>query len=190
MTEDACGIPYKLPKLCGLLATTPTLLLLVELPDLGPIHVQWDSEYDWLQGLRGTAIGKLKTIDSRPTFRSTQTGDFLEGFQSVGLTTSAQTSLSESSFVTSQPWVPNYSSSLAFKQMAKLEIEFSCYSGCSLMVNDDIIINLAQAMPKLEILQLGNQPRQTIRGVAFRELIVLALSPSSFPSEQIGRCDK
>lgn len=158
MTEDACGILYKLPKLCGLLATTPTLLLLVELPDLGPIHVQWDSEYDWLQGLRGTAIGKLKTIDSRLTTRSAQTGDFLEGLQSVVLTTSAQTLLSEFSFCTSQLWTPDRSSLLAFKRMTKLETEFSCHSSCSSTADDDIIINLAQAMPKLEILQLDDQP--------------------------------
>ena len=183
-TEDARGNFYKLPKLRGLLATMQgsMLLLLVELPDLEASYVRWDSGCGWLQGFRRATIGKLRTIDFRPTFGSTQTGDFLKGFQSVVLTTSAQTSLSESSFCTSQPWAPNYSSLLTFKQMTKLKIESSCHSSCSSTVDDDIDINLAQAMPKLEILQPGNQPRQTIRGVAFRELIVLALSPCSFPS--------
>jgi len=177
LTEDARGILYKLPKLRGLWATMqgPTSLPLVELPDLETICVRWDTGCDWLQGFRGAKIGKLKAIDFRPTSGSAKIADFLEEFQSVVLTTSAQTSLSEFSFCTSQSWTPNYSSLLAFKQMTKLEIEFSCYGGCSSRVGDDIIINLAQAMPELEILQLGNQPCKAVTGVTFKGLIVLAL---------------
>ena len=176
-TEDACVIFYKLPKLRRLLATMqgPRLLLLVGLPDLEASYVRWDSECGWLQGFRRATIGKLNTINFRPTFGSAQTGDFLEGFQSVVFATSAQTSLSGFSFCASQPWTPNYSSLLAFKQMMKLEIEFSCHSSCSSTGDDDIDINLAPAALNLEILQLSNQPCQTIRGVAFKGLIVLAL---------------
>jgi len=59
--------------------------------------------------------------------------------------------------------------------MTSLEIEFSCYINCSSNVDDDIVIDLAQAMPKLEILQLGRHPCRAVRGVTFKGLIALAL---------------
>ena len=88
---------------------------------------------------------------------------------------STQTSLSEFTFYTSQSWAPNYSSLLAFKRMTKLEIQFSCFTDCSSTVDYDVIIDLAQAMPELEILQLDKQPHQAVRGVIFKGLIALTL---------------
>jgi len=177
LAEDACGVLYKLPKLRKLWTTIQglTSLPLVTLPDLEEICVEWDSEYNWLQGFRGATIGKLKTIILRSTSESTKIGNFLEEFQSVALTTSIHNTLSKFNFYTSQSWAPNYASLLAFKQMAYLEIEFSCYNGCSSRVDDNTVINLAQAMPQLEILQLGKQPCRTAGGVTFKGLITLAL---------------
>ena len=58
--------------------------------------------------------------------------------------------------------------------MTKLEIEFSCRNGCSSTVDDDVIISLAQAMPGLEILQLGEMPCWTLTGVTLKGLVALA----------------
>jgi hypothetical protein len=54
-----------------------------------------------------------------------------------------------------RPWRPNYRSLLPFKQLRELEIEFSCEDGCSSTMDDDIITDMARAMPRLETLQLG-----------------------------------
>ena len=60
-------------------------------------------------------------------------------------------------------------------------------------LDNDVVINLAQAMAYLEILQLGGHPPS---GVTFEGHIVLALrcpqlqAPCSFSGEQIGRGDK
>jgi len=177
LTEDARRTLYKLPKLRVLWAIIqgPMLLPRMVLPNLEVIYVRWDSGCDWLQGFRGATIGKLKSILFYPTSESSQIGNFLRQFESVALTTSVQTSLSEFCFQTSQSWVPNYPSLFAFTQMAKLEIQFSCLTGCSSTVDDDIVINLAQAMPRLEILQLGKQPCRAVRGITFKGLITLAL---------------
>ena len=60
---------------------------------------------------------------------------------------------------------PSHPPLLTFGQMANLEIGFSCYNGCLSRVNDNAgppVIKLAQAIPELEILQLGKQPYRTI----------------------------
>ena len=176
LTEDARGILYKLPKLRQLRTTIqgPTLLPRVALPDLKVIWVQWDSSCDWLQGFRGATVGRLQVVIFRPISESAQIGDFLEEFQSVALATSSQDTLSIFCFYTSQSWSPNYSSLLGFKQIARLKIEFSCRDGCSSTVDDDIIISLAQAMPKLEILRLGGAPCSALTGVTLKGLVALA----------------
>ena len=119
LTEDPRGILYKLPKLRHLWTLVPELTSLspVSLPDLEMICVVRDSGHDWLQGFRGATIGKLKTIIFQPAPGSLQIGDLLEEFQSVPLTTSAQTSLSEFGSHTSQSWTPSYSSLLGFKHV-------------------------------------------------------------------------
>lgn len=177
VTEDARGVLYKLPKLRQFWTVIqgPTSLPTVALPDLETIHVEWDSGHNWLQGFHGATVGKLKTVTFRSVSESPPIGGFLEEFQSVALTTSMPNTLSEFNFYTSQPWTPNYSSLLIFKQMKKLEIEFSCSYGCRSAADDEVVINLAKAMPELEVLQLGKQPCRVSRGVTFKGLIVLAL---------------
>lgn len=175
LTGDAHEIIYRLPKLRSLLAIIEgsTLLPQAELPNLGSISIQWDSGYEWLQGFRGATIGSLETATFRPVAGSAQIQGFLEEFQSVVLTTARDT-LSGFSLCTSQSWTPNYSSLLGFKRLTNLTIQFSCRNGCSSTVDDDIIINLARAMPGLRVLYLGQQPCQSVTGVTFRGLVALA----------------
>lgn len=160
LTEDAREVVYRLPKLRSLLTIIegPTSLPQVELPSLKLISVQWDSGHEWLQGLGGATIGRLETATFRAVAGSAQIQGFLEEFQSVALTISVQDTLSVLSFYTSQSWTPNYSSLLGFKRLTKLTIQFSCRNGCSSTVDDDIVTNLARAMPGLRILQLGGKP--------------------------------
>ena len=139
-----------------------------------PNFCLWGSGRDWLQGFRGATFGRLKMITSHPV-GSAQIGDFLEEFQTVALSTSLQNTLSEFKFRTLWSWNPSYSSLLIFKQMRPLEIEFSCHNpGCSSTVNDDIVTSLTRAMPKLEILRLGNAPCSAITGVTLKGLVALA----------------
>lgn len=175
LNEDAHGYLHKFPKLRRLWAFIqgPTWLPPAGLPDLETIYVRWDSGHDWLQGFRGATIGKLKTVTFCSTSES-QLDGFLEEFQSVALTTSIQASLSGFSFRTSRSWAPNYSSLLGFKQLTALEVEFSCRDGCSSKVDDDIITSLARAMPKLEILRLGEAPCSALTGVTLKGLVALA----------------
>ena len=176
LTEEACRFMYTLPNLRHLVTVVkgPTPLPPVALPDLEAICVEWDSGRDWLQGLRGATIGKLEAAIFIPMSGSAQIGGFLEEFQSVALSTSTQHTLSEFIFCSSQSWSPNYSALFIFKQMMRLEIQFPCNNGCSSTVNDDIIIGLAEAMPNLQILQLGGHPCWVPGGVTFEGLIVLA----------------
>ena len=176
LTEHAYEFLCKLPKLRLLRLTIQgaTHLPQMELPDLEKISIRWHSGRDWLKGFRGAEIGKLKSIYFRPMLESIPLGGFLEEFQSIALSTSLQSSLSELKICASRLWTPNYSCLLGFNQMTKLEIHFCCRSGCSSTVDDDTIINLAQAMPGLESLWLGEQPCGTVTGVTFKGLVVLA----------------
>ena len=176
LTEDARGIVYRLPRLYSLSALIqgPMSLPPVELPNLETICLEWDSGFDWLEGFRGATIRKLESITFRPT-RFTEIHGFLEEFRSVALTISAQETLSEFSFYTSQSWTPNYSSLFVFKRLTKLEVEFSCHAGCSSTVDDDTVINLAEAMPGLKILRLGGPPCRAVTGITFKGLVSLAL---------------
>jgi len=101
-------------------------------------------------------------------------GDVLGAFESVARTTSAKNTLSEFRFYTSSSWNPNYSALLSFNQLKTVEIEFSCEGGCSSRVDDEIIVSLAETMPKLEILQLGDPPCKTLTGVTVDGLVGLA----------------
>jgi hypothetical protein len=50
-----------------------------------------------------------------------------------------------------------------------------CGDECSSVVDDDIVINLSRAMPKLETLTLGDAPcRQTTAGVTTKGLVAVA----------------
>ena len=82
----------------------------------------------------------------------------LETFKCVALAGSAQNTLSEFRFYTSRSWNPNYSFLLSFHQLKEVEIEFSCEDRCSSGIDDGIVANLAEVMPKLEILRPGKAP--------------------------------
>jgi len=176
LTKEARGVLYKLPKLSQLWAVLQgaTSLPPVTLPSLTAIGLEYDHGCNWLQGFRGATLGELRSVTFRAASGSTQIGNFLEEFQRVAVSTSTQNTLSRFAFQTLQSWNPNYSSLLIFKQLTKLEIEFSCHAGCSSRVDDDIVISLAQAMPKLEILQLGKEPCRTPTGVTLKGLVALA----------------
>ena len=174
LADEAREVVYQLPRLSSLWAIIqgPTSLPTLELPNLTSIDVEYDDELDWLQGFRGATLEKLESI----VFRTERNdiGDFLGAFESVALTTSIKNTLSVFGFCTSRSWNPNYSSLLSFNQLKKIYIYFSCEGACSSRVDDDIIVDLARAMPKLEILQLGRAPCATPTGITVNGFIGLA----------------
>ena len=174
LTEEAREVVYQLQKLSTLSTVIqgPTSLPMVTLPDLFALDLEYEHDLDWLEGFRGATLGNLQAVTFHS--KSEHIGDFLQAFESVALTTSAQNTLLTFCFCTSRSWNPNYSSVLSFYQLRKLEIEFSCNDGCSSKVDDDIIISLAGAMPKLEDLRLGGRPCQTRTGATVNGLIGLA----------------
>jgi hypothetical protein len=174
LTEEAREVIYRLPKLSRLWALIEGHMMLpqVALPNLIEIDIRFDGHLDWLQGFRGTTLGKLERVFIYS--ESNQIGDFLGAFESVMLTTSAQNTLSEFGFYASCAWNPDYYSLLSFKQLKDLDVEFCCYGGCSSKVDDDVMTALAQAMPKLEVLRLGQAPCETPTGVTVHGLIILA----------------
>ena len=129
-----------------------------------------------IQAFRGATLGKLTSI----TFccRSHPINDFLETFESAVLTTSIPTTLSKFAFHTSHSWRPNYRSLLPFTRLKVLTIGFVCQAsqhGCSsTMIDDDIITELARAMPKLEVLKFGERPCAALTGVTTKGLATLA----------------
>jgi len=151
----------------------PTQLPTMVLPNLIKLDVEYDYDIDWLQGFRGATFGKLVTVTFRPGAKLTC--DFLKAFESVALTTSATATLSRFRLYTSHLWGPNYRSLLLFTQLRELIIESPCGSVCSASVDNDTIVALARAMPKLETLRLGDLPcREIPTGVTAEGLAVLA----------------
>lgn len=174
LTEEAREVVYRLPRLYNLWVVIqgPTSLPTVALPNLTTIDVEYNDGLSWLQAFHGAKFEKLKTAAFHS--KSVHVGDFLGAFESAALSMSAQNTLSRFLFYTSRPWIPNYSSLLSFHQLKEIEIQFSCGGGCSSRIDDDIIISLARAMPKLEILRLGTAPCATSTGVTVNGLIGLA----------------
>ena len=174
LTEEAREVVYRLPKLSKLWTVIEghTMLPQLALPNLTDVDIEYDDHLDWLQEFHGAALENLQSI----TFHceSEQIGDFLGAFERFALATSAQNTLLEFGFYTSRSWNPNYSSLLPFQQLKAIEIEFSCDDGCSSRVDDNTIIDLAQSMPKLEVLQLGGTPCTTSTGATVHGLIALA----------------
>jgi hypothetical protein len=174
LTEEAREVIYKLSNLYGLTvvvegsASLPTMMF----PNLIDIDVKYNHNCDWLEGFRGATLGKLNSVTFHAKSESAQLAGFLEAFESAGLATS--TTLSSFSFCTLHPWRPNYRSLLPFKQLRELRIEFCCEDGCSSTIDDDIITDMARAMPKLETLQLGIEPCGTPAGVTVKGLAALA----------------
>lgn len=174
LTEEARKVVYQLPRLLeiGTKIEDSTLLPPVALPNLTTIYLEFDGCLDWLRGFRGANLEKLETVGFHST--SGRTGDFLGAFESIALAASAQNTLSYFRFYTPHSWNPNYRSLLPFTQLEELSIESSCEMGCSSNVEDDVLVEMARAMPKLEPLELGGPPCQTSTGVTIKGLTALA----------------
>ena len=175
LTEEASEVLYELPNLRSLSVVIgrETALPSAPLPNLINLQITCDNEDGWPRLFHGAKFGKLKSVAFYP--KSEEIGDFLEAFERVALSSSIQNTLSELRLDTSFSWNSNYSSLLPFTQMVELDIQSSCHGGCSSTVDDDIIISLSRAMPKLEILGLGGTPcRQTTVGVTVKGLMALA----------------
>ena len=174
LTEEARKVVYQLPKLSdlGTIIEGRTLLPTVWLPNLSLLYVNFDDCLDWLQGFRGARFERLEVVsfDSK----CERVGDFLEAFQSIALTTSAQSTLLFFDFRTSRSWNPNYRPLLPFTQLETLSIKFACDVDCSSMVDDNMITDLARAMPRLKTLRLGDMPCEASTGITIKGLTALA----------------
>jgi len=175
LTEEARQVVCRLPNLRDLwmVIEKDTQLPLVTLPNLTDLTIKYDHDSDWLRVFYGATFGKLAAV----TFycESEQIGGFLEAFRRVTLERSARNTLSTFRLYTSCSWNPNYSSLLQFTQLTILVIQSSCRGGCSSTVDDDVVTNLAQAMPRLRTLELGDPPCREIRtGVTVKGLVALA----------------
>jgi hypothetical protein len=175
LTEEAREVVYKLPDLreLSVVIEKDTSLPSLVLPNLTSLTITYDHGSDWPGMFRGAALENLEAVMFFP--ESEQIGDLLEAFETVSLAVSAQDTLSQFYLYTSCSWDPKYFSLLSFTQLTELFIGFSCDGGCSSKVDDDIIMDLARTMPKLEILQLGDPPcREIPTGVTVKGLVVLA----------------
>ena len=174
LTEEAREVIYRLPGLRALRVITegPTPLPTMVLPNLTSIVIEYDHDRDWLCGFRGATLGKLASVTFRP--KSAPIGDFLEVFETVALATSIPATLSTFRFFTSHPWRPSYRSLLSFTQLKQLVIEFPCESDCSSTIDDDIITDIARAMPRLEVLTLGERQCRAYTGATVKGLTTLA----------------
>ena len=174
LTEEACEVIRKHPDLRTFhtVIDRPNALPTMVLPNLTNINIAYNLSHDWLQGFRGASLGKLTSVTIAS--ESDLIVDFLGAFESAALTTSIPGTLSSLVFHTERPWRPIYRSLLPFTQLKILAIWCSCEPSCSSTVDDDIITDLARAMPKLEVLGLGNYPCKTAAGVTVKGLTALA----------------
>jgi len=176
LTEEASEVIYKLPNLHSLSVNIrgETPLSSASLPNLTELKITCANEVNWPRLFQRATFGKLESV----TFHcgSGEIGDFLGTFERAALSSSVQNTLSV--FHLSRPylWNPNYSSLLPFTQLVNLVVQFSCDYGCSSTVDDDIIISLSRAMPKLRALRLGGGPcREFAIGATAKGLMALAL---------------
>jgi len=179
LTVEAREVVHKLPDLCKLTVVTEkgTSLRSLILPSLTKLVIVQRGHdrdpLDWSEMFYGATLGKLETIDF--DFEPKKINDLLGAFERAALAASVQNTLSEFALNTTCSWNPKFSSLLSFTQMKNLDIHFSCDDGCSSRVDDDVIINLARAMPKLKTLLLGDEPCHRIAaGVTAKGLMVLA----------------
>ena len=175
LTEEAREVIHKLANLCELsmVIEKDTPLPPAVLPNLTNLTITYDDGDDWMQVFHGVTLQKLESVDFYT--QSRQIGDFLRTFARMALATSVQNTLSAFLLHTTCSWNPTYRSLLPFTQLRDLIIDFSCNDGCSSRVDDDIIIDLARAMPKLGTLELGEAPcRQIPIGVTVKGLVALA----------------
>lgn len=174
LTEEAREVIYKHPDLCSLLIviSKSTILPTIILPNLTNIEIEYEKDDDWQQVFHGASLGKLASVKISSNLDSV--GNFLGEFANVTLATSIPTTLSEFMFYTRTKCSPDYRSLLPFTQLQKLDIDFTCRFGCSSTIDDATITDLAQAMPKLEVLRLGDRPCETPAGVTMKGLASLA----------------
>jgi len=176
MSVEAYEVIRKLPNLreLSVVIDRDTFLPPLALPNLTGLTIEYGHESVWPQMLHGAILGKLESVAFHP--RTQEVGGFLKAFERVALAGSAQNTLSRFYLqVWSSSWIPDYSSLLSFTQLTHLIIEFSCHRGCSSTVDDDVITNLARAMPRLNTLRLGEAPCHELRtGVTVGGLVVLA----------------
>ena len=175
LTEEASEVIFKLSSLRGLSVVIEgeTSLPSASLPNLTDLLITCDNEGDWPQLFHGATFGKLEDVTFCP--KSEETGDLLGAFEKAAVSSSIQDTLSVLNVFTSSSWNPNYSSLLPFTQLVELEVDFSCENGCSSRVDDDVIINLSRAMPKLQSLKLGGEPcEEFTTGATAKGLVALA----------------
>lgn len=175
LTEEAREVLLKLPNLRKLLVVIERdgLPTSVVLPNLTDLIIKCDHGGDWPRFFRGATFGKLEVASF--TSGPGQSGGFLEEFQRVALAASAQNTLLQFHLCTPWSWNSNYTPLLPFTQLTYLVIEFPCEGGCSSIVDDDTVTNLARIMPKLEILRLGGPPCPEIPiGATVNGLVFLA----------------
>ena len=173
LTEEARATLYTHSDLRELSVVVEKDLPPVVLPNLTKLTIGCNHDSDWLGIFREATFGKLEVV----TFNSESkpASDFLETFERAALAASLQNALSGFYLYTPHPWNPSYPSLLSFTRLTSVVIYFSCVGGCSSSVEDGIITDLAQAMPKLENLQLGGPPCREIRaGVTAKGLALLA----------------
>ena len=176
LTEEASEVVYELPSLRNLSVVIggEASLPSASLPNLTELLIRCDDEGGWPRLFHGATLGKLKSV--KFCARSEEIGDFLGAFERAALSSSVQNTLSEFYILGPCSWIPNYSSLLSFTQMVDLDIVFLCHSRCSSTVDDDIVISLSRAMPKLTGLQLGYVPcGEPTSGVTVKGLVALAL---------------
>ena len=175
LTEEASEVLYKLPNLSSLSVVIDRKALLpsASLPNLTELTITCDDEDDWPRLFHGATLEKLESVTFYP--QSEQIGDFLGTFEVAALSSSAQNALSGFYLFTQYSWNPNYSSLLPFTQMMEIHVESPCDDGCSSTVDDDIVIDLSRAMPKLKVLKLGGDPcSQFTTGITVKGLLALA----------------
>ena len=173
LTEEASKVIFKLSSLCSISVAvgSETSLPSASLPNLTDLVLTCGN--NWPRLFHGATFGNLESVVF--FHRSKEIGDFLETFKRGALSSSVQNTLSMFNLYTACSWNPHYSSLLPFRQLVDLCIGFSCYNGCSSTVDDDIIVNLSQAMPKLTALRLGGSPcEQLMMGVTAKGLVALA----------------
>ena len=176
LTKEASEVIFKLSDLWTLSVVIERGISLpsASLPNLIKLKISCEDEGNWSQLFHGAELGKLESVSFSP--QSKGIGDILGAFKRSALSSSVQNTLSKFHVSASCSWNPNYLSLLPFTQLVDLFIGFTCNRSCSSSVDDDIIIDLSRAMPKLQALKLGDEPcRQPTTGVTVKGLTALAL---------------
>jgi hypothetical protein len=187
LTDATCEILYRLPNLSHLwlVPEGPTTLIpSVALPNLTRMSIGYSHSHKWLQRFSGASLNKLTSVTFYADSPRTQVNGFLEEFERVALSTSIPTTLLTFAFHAPSPWNPTYSSLLAFKQLRDLTITNPCCTGCSSKVDDDLVINLSRAMPRLNVLRLGSEPCRRPTGVTIKGLVELACHCTNLSTDE------